>query len=366
MSQVAEAAYWLRLVLTPGLGPVTLLELKERFGSPQAILQVLPTSQPQLKIPSMSRVQEYLARSEAMGARTLHWDEPEYPAQLLQIHDPPPLLFTLGDISHLAKEPLITIVGTRSASRAGLRFAQHLGESLGQTGLVTVSGLALGIDAAAHQGALKGGGATVAVQANGLDIDYPAQNRELKQAIIQSGCVITEYPPGTKPHPKRFPRRNRLLSGLSRGVVVVEAGQKSGSMITARLALEQNRELFAVPGSVEDPRSRGVNQLIRDGAQLVEEVQDILQALTWEGCVPQADTAKEAPTLAKEHYVQVLEKLPQAEGIIDTLLDGPMIPDALIRSCHLTPAELSSTLLQLELLGVVSREAGGLVSLNAK
>ncbi|WP_160162739.1 DNA-processing protein DprA [Magnetococcus marinus] len=352
---------WLQLMLTPGLGPISLLHYERQFATPHAILRALPRLKPELTLADASWVERLLTQTHQMGATALHWREPAYPQQLLEISDPPPLLFIQGDGALLNQEPLIAMVGTRRCSRNGERFAHKLAADLGQMRLTTVSGLAVGIDSAAHAGSLLGGGATVAVLGCGLDVSYPKPNMQLKAQIIRQGCLVSEYPPGTQPHPKRFPRRNRIISGLSRGVVVVEGGLKSGSLITARMALEQNREVFAVPGAVDDERSRGVHQLLKEGATLVESAADVVQALAWGGVVP--EQAKRVAVIPSGGVSEVLPDIPGAASVVAALGDGALTVDGLLRLCHLTPAELSSTLLQLELCGIITREMGGTLAL---
>ncbi|MEG3638163.1 DNA-processing protein DprA [Magnetococcus sp. PR-3] len=353
---------WLQLELTPGLGPITLRHLKQQYGTPQAILTALPDVKPQITLADRAWVADLIQQNQAMGAQAIHWAQEIYPQQLLEIADPPPVLFVQGQLALLNQEPLIAMVGTRRCSRDGERFAHKLGHDLGQMRLTTISGLALGIDSAAHRGSLEGEGSTVAVLGCGLDVDYPKPNRDLKKQIVQNGCLVTEYPPGTQPHAKRFPRRNRIISGLSRGVVVVEGGLKSGSLITARLALEQNREVLAVPGAIHDPRSRGVHQLLKDGAQLIENAADVVEALAWGGTIP--DQARSTQSQDLSLYADVMQNTPGATPVIEALVDGPLTVDGLLRLCHLTPAELSSTLLQLELCNIVRREPGGMLALE--
>ncbi|MCD6291936.1 MAG: DNA-processing protein DprA, partial [Deltaproteobacteria bacterium] len=219
-------------------------------------------------------------RISDIGGEIISLDDPRYPENLALIVDPPPVLYFKGSLECL-NSPAIAVVGARRASELGRRFAFSLASRLVAQGLTVISGLALGVDGAAHEGSLRGGGSTVAVLGTGLDVVYPAAHRHLAGKIVENGVLLTEFPPGAGPDKHHFPRRNRLVSGLSQGVVVVEAGERSGSLITARLALEQGREVFAVPGPPGLPGSRGVNRLLKDGAQLLESVDDIFSALPW-------------------------------------------------------------------------------------
>jgi DNA processing protein len=277
-----ERLDWLRLARTESVGPVTFAHLIARFGSASEALRALPAlarrggrSQPP-RIPTIADAQAELNAGAAAGARLLASSEDAYPRALKALDAPPPVLWALGDASLLTRD-MVAVVGARVASAAGRRFARDLAAGLGDAGWVVVSGMARGIDAAAHEGALRAG--TVAVLAGGVDDVYPPEHAGLHDALRRQGCLISERPPGATAKAADFPRHNRIISGLSRGVVVVEAELRSGSLITARLAGEQGREVFAVPGSPLDPRSRGTNDLIRQGAHLVEEVDDVLRVL---------------------------------------------------------------------------------------
>ncbi len=359
---------WLRLVRTPGLGRVGMGHLLRFFGHPQAVLDAsgeelaqVPGIRPALlarlqsgrRQPAPESMSRELDRLTALGGRMLLRGGPGYPSLLEAIHDPPPVLFVLGEAAHLTGDRGIAIVGSRNASRQGERFAHHLAVDLARQGLLTISGVARGIDAAAHRGALEGRGVTIGVLATGLDVDYPPANRALKETIVQNGCLLSEAPLGTKPHPGLFPPRNRIISGLSRGVVVVEASDRSGSLITARLALEQGREVFAVPGPVGDSRSRGVHLLLRQGARLVEGIEDILEELSW--CrtpVPQVEESSNI-TAGKQKVTNG-----PAARVLEELGRGSLPGDDLARRCQLTVSNLSRILLQLELAGMVERLPG--------
>lgn len=289
----SEKLDWLRLIRTENVGPVTFYQLLRRFGSAAAALEALPglartggRRAPLALFPRAAAERE-LARLAEAGARLLAWGEPDYPEALAAVDDAPPLVALRGR-AELLHRPIIAIVGARNASANGRRLARDFAGELGRHGFCIASGLARGIDAAAHTGALAIG--TVAVLAGGVDIVYPEENAELYAAIAEHGAVIAEPAIGTEPQARHFPRRNRIISGLSLGVLVVEAAARSGSLITARFALEQGREVFAVPGSPLDPRCRGSNDLIRRGATLAETIDDILPQLPAPARLPAAAT----------------------------------------------------------------------------
>ena len=278
----AEQLDWLRLARAESVGPVTFAHLIARCGSASEALRALPglarrggrSMSP--RIPSVAEAQAELDAGASMGAKLIVGCEDAFPAALKALDAPPPLLWTLGDATLLARA-MVAVVGARVASTAGRRFARDLSAGLGEAGWVVVSGMARGIDSAAHDGALATG--TVAVLAGGVGDIYPPENAGLHDALRETGCIVSERPPGAAAKAADFPRRNRIISGLSLGVVVVEAELRSGSLITARLAGEQGREVFAVPGSPLDPRARGTNDLLRQGATLVESAEDVLRVL---------------------------------------------------------------------------------------
>lgn len=274
-----ERLAFAQLARTQGVGPVTFSRLITRYGGAEAALDALPrlAHGRALTPPDPARIRAELSALEAMGAQLLASCEPDYPEALTHLDPPPPLLAVKGALA-LFTRPAVAIVGARDASAAGQRMAQLLAADLAAEGYVIVSGLARGVDAAAHRAALSGG--TVAVLAGGLDRPYPPQNLGLLEAILdQGGAVVAEAPLGQEPRARDFPRRNHIISGLSLGVVVIEAAQRSGSLITARAAADQGREVMAVPGSPLDPRARGCNQLLRNGATLVETAADVIEAL---------------------------------------------------------------------------------------
>jgi len=359
----------LRLARTEGIGAQTYLRLLRRFGSARAALDALPRyGRGTLAPPPMGAVEREMAALAKLGGRFLFLGAPGYPALLGMLHDPPPVLALLGDPAALAPRA-VALVGARNASAAGRRIAEGLAESLAGAGLTVVSGLARGIDAAAHLGALRAG-RTVAAVAGGLDQPYPPENAALQARIAaEGGAVLAEAPLGTAPLARHFPRRNRIVAGLSLGVVVVEAAPRSGSLITARLALEAGRELFAVPGSPLDPRCRGSNDLIRQGAHLTESVEDVLANLP--------DTPREAPLIeprldwGEPPCPPPLPPAPPGASqdmtqVIELLGTTPMPVDEVVRRCHLSPSVVQAILLDLELAGQVEMLPGNRVALTGR
>ena len=340
---------WLRFCLVPGLGNEGQRKLLQAFGSPSAVLQ---QSQSVLSQYVRQSVAHAIAEGidETVIATAESWlDDPlnqvltladaDYPQALLNIADPPLLLYVKGRLD-LLNEASLAIVGSRNATTQGLRNAEAFAQSVSEAGLCVISGLAQGIDAAAHRGGLQAKGASVAVVGTGLDKVYPASNRELAHQLAQQGCLVSEFPLGTPPLPANFPRRNRVISGLSLGCLVVEASLQSGSLITARMALEQGRDVFAIPGSIHSPQSKGCHSLIKQGAKLVERAQDILEELGYLPKYAVADPSLEHP-------------------LFEHLGFDPVDTETLARRSGLTIAELSAILLQLELEGAVATLPGG-------
>ena len=362
----AEKLDWLRLIRSENVGPVTFYQLLARFGSAAAALEALPEiarrgGRDRALTPcSLAAAERELAALDRAGARLIAWGEPGYPPALAAIDDAPPLLSVRGDVP-LLQRPAIAVVGARNASANGRRFARDMALQLGQRGLVVVSGLARGIDAAAHQGSMPTG--TVAILAGGIDAVYPEENRDLHEAIAEHGALVAEMPVGTVPQARHFPRRNRIISGCALGVLVIEAALRSGSLITARFALEQGREVFAVPGSPLDPRCRGTNDLIRRGAALTETAEDVLAQIETQ--------LKPAPPARRDHVPAVPEPPPSGDGevdaarrrILERLSPAPVPVDELIRECQLSPALTLNVLLELELAGRLERQPGNLVAL---
>jgi DNA processing protein len=356
----------LRLLRSENVGPVSWRQLMEAFGSGTKALEALPEMARRggrkrpYKICSKSVVEDEWAATEAAGARLLSLGEPDYPTALAATSDAPPLISILGH-SHLLNRRCVGMVGARNASASGIRFARQIAQEMGKKELVVASGLARGIDGAAHQGALASG--TIAVVAGGVDVVYPAEHQELYEQIIDTGVIVAEQPAGTKPQGRHFPRRNRVISGLSLGILVIEAAKKSGSLITARMANEQGREVMAVPGSPLDPRCRGSNDLIRQGARLVETIDDVIEALG--GMImpsaqePEPDLFNAArPAPPSDQELENARKLMQ-----EKLGPTPTPIDELVRQCHLTAAVVFTILLELELAGRLERHPGNQVSL---
>jgi DNA processing protein len=354
-----ERLDWLRLARSESVGSTTFAYLIARFGSASAALDALPglaqrggRAQP-LRVPTQEEAAGEMAAGEALGARLVLGCESDFPRLLAVLDSPPPLIWTLGDAGILARRT-VAIVGARAASSAGRRFAHDLAADLGAAGYVVVSGMARGIDAAAHEGALPTG--TVAVLAGGLDDIYPPENAPLAVAIRAKGCLVSERPLGFAARAADFPRRNRLISGLSLGVVVVEAELRSGSLITARLAGEQGREVFAVPGSPMDPRARGSNDLLRQGAGLVEEAEDVLRVLdAYRGLAepgpPPIDPIDGGDEALNSAAVQKLEAL---------LSSTPTRLDDLARDAGASPSAIAAALVELALADRAELLPGGL------
>lgn len=361
----AEKLDWLRLIRSENVGPITFYRLLERFGSAAAALDALPDLAKQggrkgkLRIPSKSACEKEWAAIDRAGGHLIAWGEPDYPPLLSHVEDAPPLLIVLGH-PHLLRKKSIAVVGARNASLNGQRLAEGMARDLGRFGFLVVSGLARGVDTAAHKGAIASG--TLAVLGGGADVIYPKENAALYDRMRAEGALVSEVPLGTQPQARHFPRRNRIISGLSRGIVVIEAGLKSGSLITARLAAEQGREVFAVPGSPTDPRSKGANKLIRDGAQLTESVDDIINILS---TLPDTLQERKAPAY------QTITPEPIPSNVVDEarksmlqlLGPAPVTVDELVRSGQFSHAVVSLVLLELELAGRLDRHPGGAVSL---
>jgi DNA processing protein len=362
----AERLDWLRLIRSEYVGPISFRHLLRRFGSARAALEALPelarrgggARAPRL-FPKAEAEREIEALDQ-LGARLVGRDEPAYPAALAAIDDAPPLLSLLGDAALLGRQA-VAIVGARNASANGRRLAEDIARELGAAGFVVASGLARGIDHAAHRGSLETG--TIAVVAGGVDVAYPPDNAELQQAIGARGLLLSEMPPGTVPQARHFPRRNRLISGLSLGVLVVEAALRSGSLITARCALEQGREVLAVPGSPLDPRCRGTNDLIRQGATLAEGAADIIAALA--GMIGPALTMinnfQNDTQLSEDNDISMKDGA--RREVEDLLGPDPVAVDELVRQCHMSAPAVRAVLLELELAGRLERHPGNRVSL---
>ena len=353
---------WLRLARTPSVGAVTFRELIRRFGDPSHALEALPDLARRvgrvapLAPQTAAQAEDEIAAGEALGARLLLSCDPDFPALLAALDPPPPLIWVLGDLRPLERT-CAAVVGARAASALGLRFAGTLATELGAAGLTVVSGLARGIDGAAHQGALATG--TAAVLAGGVDDIYPAQHADLYAAILAAGgCMVSENPPGRTATAADFPRRNRIIAGLARAVVVVEAELRSGSLITARLAAEMGREVLAVPGSPLDPRSRGGNDLLRQGAAVCEGAEDVLRALAGLSGLAEPDRSFDPfPPTGRESGGESPDTA--RERILDLLSPSPAPRDDIVRLSGLTTSEVNAALAELELSGRVVFTTGG-------
>jgi DNA processing protein len=358
----AERRAWLRLARTQNVGPATFAQLIARFGSASAALAELPRLGRRgggelLRPVSEEAAHEEIEALRSLGGRLIASCEREFPHSLSAVDPSPPIVSVLGSAAQLGRE-MIAIVGARNASALGRKFAGQLAHDLGAAGFVIVSGLARGIDTAAHEATLASG--TCAVVAGGIDVIYPPENESLYRRIREQGTIVSEMPLGLQPQARHFPRRNRLISGLSRGVVVVEAAEGSGSLITANYALEQNREVFAVPGSPLDPRARGTNRLIRDGATLTETADDVVAVLQ--------------PILGREFREPEAGGVPMDIAAIEAEADrvrmtveealgpSPVEVDDLIRLCRAPAAAVLTVLLELELAGRLDRHPGNKVS----
>ena len=356
-----ELAQWIRLEQTPGVGPETARKLLAAFGLPENIftagfsaLQKVVSERiahaliapPSDKTKAL--IDQTLAWAEQAENKVLTLADADYPKALLTIPDPPLILHAKGRLE-LLSNPSLAVVGSRNATTQGVVNAEKFSEALSQAGLTIISGMALGIDTAAHQGGLRGPGSTVAVIGTGADIVYPARNRSLAHQIAAGGCIISEYALGMPAIAANFPRRNRIISGLAQGVLVIEAAAQSGSLITARMAAEQGRDVFAIPGSIHSPLSKGCHLLIKQGAKLVESAQDILDEVRHPTHIPVLSPAP-PPSLSNGDAV-----------LLNTIGFDPVAPDALAARCELDIAQLSAQLLTLELEGLVEMLPGGMV-----
>ncbi len=345
-----ERIAWARLARTPRVGPLTFTQLIARFRTASAALEALPRIS-RLAPPPAEKIEVEIDAVEALGARLIASCEPDYPPLLGQLDAPPPLLAVRGDVKH-AHRPTIAIVGSREGSAAALMFAERLAADLGEAGLTIVSGLARGVDAAAHKGALATG--TVAVLAGGLDHPYPPQNLKLHDLICERGAVVSEAPLGAVARARDFPRRNSIISGLSRAVVIIEAAMRSGSLITARAAADQGRDVMAAPGSPLDPRSRGSNALIKQGATLIENAEDVIAAL-----------GEAAPPLRPHAIGPLFDDRPDppppglAKKIAALLSPTPVHVNDLARLLETPAGAVAAALTELELEGHAASLPGG-------
>ena len=371
-----ERSAWLHLMGTPGIGGATARRLLARFGPPQAVLsspaaelaQVIPAALADALRSHDPRRQAQIDLTEdwlqaAPGRHLLALGEPDYPPDWLQMADPPPLVYAEGDLSVLRTPLRVAVVGSRNPTHQGRLNARQLANGLGQAGVCVVSGLALGVDGAAHEGALEAGAPTVAIVGTGLDQVYPRQHTALAQRIAAHGLVLSEQPLGTPALAAHFPQRNRLIAGLSQATLVVEAALKSGSLITARLALEMGREVLAVPGSIHAPLSRGCHWLIRQGAKLVETAQDVLEELPAQPQNSPIATATPAPAAddaSADRSSGTDARSGPHRALLQAMGHDPVGLDALQARCGLSTAALQAALLELEIDGQIGRLPGGL------
>jgi DNA processing protein len=348
-------ASWLQLTLTPGLGASTVRHLLGRFGLPESVLAAPreqlesiagPAAAALLREQRAEAVERALRWAEAPGHALVTLADSAYPKMLLEIPDPPVLLYAAGRLELLA-QPALAVVGSRNATVQGARDAEQFAKAFSEAGLTIVSGLALGIDAAAHRGGLAAQGSTIAVLGTGVDVVYPRQNAALAARIAQSGLILSEFPLGTQGLPDHFPRRNRLISGLAQGCLVIEAALASGSLITARAALEQGREVFALPGSIHSPLSKGTHALIKQGAKLAESAEDVLSELNAFRRTATASTR--APAAAEG----------EAGGVLTYMGFDPIDLDSLCLRARMPVEQVSAELLRLELAGRVAALPGG-------
>ncbi len=359
----------LRLFRTENVGPITFYKLLDRFGSAETALAVLPELSKRggraapLKPPATDIIAKELDNIDKIGAKLIVTGEAEYPPLLAEIEDAPPAL-TIKGHAHLLAKPALGVVGARNASTNGRKIASDFSRKIGQTGTMIVSGLARGIDTAAHLAALETG--TVAVVAGGIDVIYPKENENLYHEICERGAIVAESPFGTEPLARHFPKRNRIISGLSLGVLIVEAALKSGSLITARMALEQNREVMAVPGSPLDPRAEGCNKLIKDGAHVATSAEDIIHVLRGLHLHPFSDKAGDKwqgqpplplPPVDAADYKTLRLRL------LESLSPVPTPIDDIIRDLEAAPGDILTIILELEMAGRLERQSGNKVNL---
>lgn len=346
--------YWLALGALRGLERFDLKSLLERFGGPEEIFKETSSALSAFSTElaanvkgfnSWKRVDDELKEIERLGIKVVAFDSPEYPKLLKGIHDAPAALYVKGN-TYDHKKPTVAIVGTRRPTHYGLRMAETLARDLASFGVTIISGMARGCDAAAHKGALSSGGFTVAVLGTGIDIAYPKDNGKLYGEIAEKGLLVSEYPIGTPPVPQNFPRRNRIISGLSEAVLVIEAPLRSGSLMTARLTLEYGREVLAVPGQATSNKSTGTNRLIKDGAALIENAEDVMNALQWKFVAPEEEDDAGPPLF------------PEEKMLLKSLAGGPLHIDGIVDITGLSVSKASSLLLEMEFKGYVEQLPG--------
>ena len=363
-----EKIAWLQLTRSRRVGPTTFLRLIRQFGTITSAIEALPdiaadAGETTYAPSTQAQAAAELSRGEAIGARLLCLGEEEYPHALYDLIDPPPVLWAMGDMA-LLRRPVVALVGARNASALGCRMARRLAQELGAAGYVVASGLARGIDAAAHEAALRTG--TISVQAGGIDIVYPRETADLMHDIGTEGLRLSEMPIGLAPQARHFPRRNRIISGIARGIVVVEGAAKSGSMITARAALDQGREVLAVPGHPMDARASGCNILIRDGATLVRGAEDVMLALRdGFGTEPELPLEIVDPSPTNPAPISPAPSSPASDlsrRILSLLSTTAVAEDTILREVAAPAPHVMATLAELDLEGAIIRQPGGLIS----
>ena len=366
--QLDDSLYWVALAVTPGLASRLTARLLQTFGTPEAAFRATLTELEACHLPApvaqaiasqapLKAAEKEIAQLRKVGCYLINWEETEYPPRLREIYDPPPLLYVRGDLGVLARHCL-AMVGTRRPTTYGNQMAERLARDLAARGLVIVSGLARGIDSSAHKGACAAArGATIGVLGNGIDIIYPKENKKLFALVEQRGAILTEFPLGCYPAPENFPVRNRIVAGMTLGVVVVEGAQYSGSLITARLAMEFSREVFGVPGNVTQPTSFAPNQLIKQGAKLVSSWEDVVEELPTEVRAElfpvETTTAEERASLFEQALTPVQKKLYDLLGT-----DEPRHVDELVEKSELSSSVVLATLFELEMQGIVRQMPG--------
>jgi len=360
---------WIALNMTPGVGPRAATMLLERFGSPSAVFHARRTELEALRVKPVTidslinrefheRAEAELGRVKGLDGDILVLDDGSYPAMLREIDDPPPVLYVRGDWQACVDQPCVGVIGSRKCSTYGENASEMLSRDLASRGITIVSGLARGIDTAAHRGAIRGNGKTIAVMGTGIDGVYPKENKQLVEEIIASGgCVVTQFPLGTPPIPENFPYRNRIISGLSLGVLIIEASERSGSLITARLAMEQNREVMAVPGNITSGNSFGTNYLIKSGAKLVQQWQDVVAELPSEisAAILPPKIEKALPETAERQRELIPADMTANEGKVWDLLpaDDSVHIDTLLETSGLSFGDLNSALVSLDIRDLI-------------
>ncbi|MGH9863278.1 MAG: DNA-processing protein DprA [Candidatus Acidiferrales bacterium] len=370
--ELESYTYWLAVLLTPGVGARLAAELLKRCGSPEKVFSARRTELEACGLPApvaqtivsgapLKAAEQELEKVRQLGCRLLAWDEPDYPALLKEIYDPPVLLYLKGDAAALSSHCL-AMVGARKPTVYGQQVTERLAEELAGRGLTIVSGLARGIDSAAHGGALKvPGGKTLAVLGCGIEVDYPKENRKLRQQIEANGCVVTEFPLGTFPAPQNFPIRNRIIAGLSWGVVVVEGSRYSGSLITGRLAMEYNRQVYGVPGNITNPKSHAPNTLIKQGAKLVESWEDVVEELPTPVRAEILERlAASEPAAAEQKSLPLTADLSEVQRAVFGILkvDEALHVDQVTEGTELTSSDVLAALFELEMKGLIRQLPG--------